>query len=491
MRIKEEPPSFLSMLDPLPSVRAIADHDVLETLVDISGDGLSPIPELAETWSISEDQLEYTFDLDAAARWHDGRPVTARDVEFTFTKLLDPDTRTILRSRFSDLSTVRADNDRSISFLLDRPRADFFRDLSLVTILPAHIFEQSPLATNPASRLPIGSGPFVVKKWLQDRLIVLERNQSWRGRRPRADRIEYHIIAEHRVALGLFERGLLDIVADLPVATNWKSSRGHVVYHPQNRLEMWVFNAERTIFSKPEIRQALSMLIDRPAIRCSIFRCRADLIESPWLPENLRGATGVEPLAFDPPRARAILQRLGWKDTDGNGIRQRGGVDLSFTVLIPEGNRDRERAFAVVRDDFTKAGVQATISLVSNAKYLRRLSAREFDIAVVEVPSSPVFDPWVFFHSAASSQAGNFGEFADEALDTLVDELNRADTDERRFELKKEIIAKLHVDHPVTFTFRPYAAFLVSDDLKGFSLAEDHLSVRDLFRAAQPMGERR
>ncbi len=478
------------MLDPDPLIKSIIDHNILETLVRLSGDGTRVEPALATSWSIDESEIVYIFELDLKARWHDGRPVTATDVEFTFSRLLDPDGQATLRSKFVDVSKVEVAGTHTVTLRLDSPRPDFLFALSTLPILPAHIFGRTPLAEHPAARAPVGSGPFVFSQWIPGKSITVTRNALWRDVPPPLEQIEYHIVQDNRVAFDLFRRGDLDIVPDLPRSTASTVEGGRLLTYSLPQFEAWIYNTTRPLFSRAATRSAVGMLIDRAAIRCSIFRCRADLIEGPWPNDDL-SKSETPPLAFDPLRAKKLLESDGWTDRDGDGIRERGGVSFSFSLLLPDLDRDLQRAATVVQGDLAQAGIEMRITTVGSATYLARLRARQFDVAVISVATGAMFDPWPYLHSSAIGGDQNYGGFSDSVSDKLLDQLKTTRSPTERRDVRGKIQSRLRSEQPATFTFRPHAASLVRDSIHGLTIREGWFDERHIWRDGEIRGDSR
>ncbi|MCP4600638.1 MAG: peptide ABC transporter substrate-binding protein [Proteobacteria bacterium] len=488
IRITKEPTSLLSMLDPDPVVRSVVDHDVLETLVRVSTDNAEIEPELAVSWNVDDDLKHYTFELNPKAQWHDGRPVTASDVQFTFSRLLDLVGQTEIQRELADVGEVIAESAHVVTLQLDRPRPDILFVLSALPILPAHIFGRSTLAKHPSARAPIGSGPFRFVRWVPGQLIELARNPNWRGSKPYLDRIEYRIVADNRVALDLFRRGDLDVVPGLPGNTKWAEKGSRLITYPLPKFEAWIYNTARPMFSRSATRSAVGMLIDRAAIRCSVLQCRADLLEGPWPPESFSSTDLVPPLPFDPTGAKELLEADGWVDRDGDGVRERGGIDFSFYLLLPDQSRELQRVAAVVQSDLAKAGIEMRIATVSLGTYLSRLKTRRFDASIIAVPTGIAFDPWSRFHSKAIDSAENFGAFSDSELDTMLDQLRAAESISARIEFMGKLNLKLRSAHPMTFTFRPHAVAVIKNHVQGVSVRRGWFEERLLRRTKRASG---
>jgi peptide/nickel transport system substrate-binding protein len=488
IRIPREPPSLLSLVDPDPIVRAIVDHDVYEALVRVARDQRGLDPSLALSWAVSEDKLSYRFKLDPRARWHDGKPVTGDDIKFTLLKLGDPDSQVAHSDELENIGNVTVADPHAVTVTLDRPTPNLLHALSGVPILPAHIFGQTPLTRHAALRAPVGSGPFKFESWSPGRSISLVRHSGWRGDRPGVDRIVYRIVPDHQVAVDLLRRGDLDIVPGLPAGFSGKIAGTKRITYRRPVFQAWVYNSSRPVFASPKVRLALAHLIDRAAIRCSIYRCLADLVEDPWCGAATDPASAEPGLAFSPVRARQLLEQEGWVDRDRDGIRERGGARLSFELLLFDSGRALKRSAAVVQRDMARAGIEMRIASLGLTSYRNRLSARRFDAAVIEAGAGPRVDPSSLFHSRQIGLGSNLSGVADADLDQLLDDFRAAETEETRAGLKRRIRQRLGVLQPVTFTFRPVGTALLSSRVKSVPVRDGWFDERFIRLAPGPAG---
>jgi len=489
IRIPSEPGTLLSMLTTDPIAAQIADHDVLEALVTSDPASGAPSPELAESWTEDEVTGRYIFYLDRAATWHDGTRVTSADVEFTFERLLDPAGGAVLRKAFLDVDTVVALDDHTVQITLDRGRRDFVSSLAALPILPAHAFGADLLAGHPVARAPLGSGPFRFSTWRPGRSIELERNPGWRGEPPPIERLVYRVVPDQRVAVDLFRGGALDIVPDSESVEMPTVEGGRVIAYPLPRFEAWVYNLRTPLFNDRRVRLAIGHLIDRAAIRCSILDCLADPIEHPF-PAAPGQVIPIAPQQFDPARARELLERAGWTDSDGDGVRDRDGTRLSFTMLLPDAGRALKRSATMVQHDMARSGVEMRVRSISWSEYTGRLRDHRFEVSLITFPNPPPFDPRPIFHSTAAADGRNFGVFSDPRTDELLDEWAAARTGEERQRLDGELANRLREAYPVTFTFRPYRSVLVRDSIRGIAVRGAWIEERGLWLARPAGGSR-
>jgi peptide/nickel transport system substrate-binding protein len=488
--ITSEPGTLLSMYSADPIVRQIADRELLEALTALDPASGEPRPELAASWENDPGTGLYTFHLVRDAKWHDGAPFTAADVTFTFEQLLDPAGGAVLRGEFKDVREVVAADAATVTVRLDRDRPELLAALSRVSILPAHVFGKEAVATHPAASAPVGTGPFRFAAWQRGVRIELERNPAYRGAAPHLDRIVYRVAAERRAALDLFRRGVVDVVprvggarlgADLLAA-------GRRVAYPLESFVGVVYNTARPLFADAATRRAIGLLLDRDAIRCSVLRCLAEAVLDPWPRAARVGGDGGAAKAFDPPAARRLLDAAGWRDGDGDGVRERGGERLAFKLLVPDTDRDARRWVTLFEADLEAAGVSAQVAAVGWGVYTDRLRAHRFDAAVVTASNARPFDPGALFRGDVAGSGRNFGAFADDRVDAALDALAGAAQPDERAALRARLTALLAEAQPMTFAFRPGEAMLVRAAVRGVRIRDEWLDERAAWIGEAPGG---
>jgi len=457
IRIESEPGILLSAWSTHPTIADLVDGDVLEGLVTLSRDGDEPAPALAERWELDDEGTTWTFFL-TEALWHDGTPFSAADVAFTFEQILDPAGGSVLRPLFADVAQVRAVDDHTATIRLDRPRRGFIADLSRVMLLPAHLLRNKTIVSSDFARAPVGTGPFRFADWKKGESISLLRADTFRGERPFLDGIVFRVVEERRVAAALFAAGELDIVRDS--GRLQEMADGFLLAAEEPFAIAWVTNTRSPVFGGAKERRALSMLIDREAIRCSIRGCLGRLLSG--LPD--RPATKE---SFRPAEARALLQKAGWRDSDGDGVLDRGGRRFSFTLLLPDDDAQERRAATVVQADLRRWGIAMNVKIVSRSVHMDRLRTGRFDASVLSISTGPPFSPAPLFHSRGKDDGSNFGAFADAETDRLIDAIDDAPDRDARRALQESLAARLEEQAPLTVVLRPFAQLLVRRRIHG------------------------
>ncbi len=401
-------------------------------------------PALAESWTHSDDGLTWTFSLRRNVRWHDGSPFTARDVDFTFNRIIYNDeiptgSRDQFTFRFIDTESgrwkeermsVAAVDDYTVRFELPVSFAPFLRSLG-TAIYPRHILEEHvedgtfadvwDIATDPAEI--VGTGPFTIESYDPGERLVLGRNPDYWLRDaagnslPYLDSVRFNYVADLDAELALFLAGEVDVHGVLGreyAELKPREQEGDFTIHrrgPTFSSNFLAFNmnpgrdpdtgrpylepTRLEWFANTEFRRAAAHSVDRDAI-----------IEQALHGFGTAQFASVSPSAgdfhnpdvpryeYDPERARQILDGLGWLDTDGDGVREDAeGNPIAFTLVTNSRNSVREAVTRIAARGLADIGVRADVELLEFRDLVDRLT-NTYDWQAVVVGFTGSSDPY-------------------------------------------------------------------------------------------------
>lgn len=250
----------------------------------------TPVPAVAETWSVSADGLTYTFQLRRNARWSNGDLVTARDFEYAWKSALSPDLASSYAYQLfylrngeaynqqkatADQVGVRALNDYTLEVLLERPTSYFLTLTSFHTFYPVHMktVEANPRWAGNAADV-VGNGPFKLVKWVHDSKMELVKNdQYWDKAKVKLDKIEVVLVDAAPTILTMFESGQLDMAENVPIAEIPRLlQENKLKVFPYLGTYYYAFNLQQAPFDNLNVRKALTLAVDRAAIVNKITR---------------------------------------------------------------------------------------------------------------------------------------------------------------------------------------------------------------------------
>lgn len=326
------------------------------------------IPNLATRWQISRDGLTYTFTLPRGVAFHDGTPLNAAAVKFTFDRLLDPRVRVPLRHMLTAIKTVEAVDDLTVRFTLSQPSPILLRNLTYTTtaiISPAAVGR----AGDRFSLAPIGAGTgaYIFKEWRRGESIVVERNPAYWGKKPIFEEVLFRVVPDAGTRLAMLLAGDVHM-AMLPSAPDVKGLRKNprvtLVEAATNRVIFLVLNTQWGPFKDARVRQAMNYAINKKAILASIL---FDLgtVEASACPSMMFGHHPVQPggWPFNPVKAKKLLAEAGYKD----------GFDVEF--LTPTGRYIQDFHFAqAVAAQLRNVNVRASVSTMDWPTYVATIT---------------------------------------------------------------------------------------------------------------------
>lgn len=450
-------------------------------LADHADDGTTSYqPMLAQEWRWSADSLAIDFTLAPDAHWHDGTPVTATDVAFSFRAYADSSLGAPSRTTLRNIDSVTARDRATVRVWFKRRTPDQFADaVSDVRILPAHLLDSIPRAswrTSTFARRPVGSGRFRFRVWeAGTRLELVADSANYRGR-PGLDRVVWTVAADPNAAtLRLFagEADFLEFVRPDAAAEFAQHDQVTLIKSPALQYGFLQFNlrapsdtrAAHPIFGEVAARRALSMAIDRRVVVQAVFDSLARVALGPVTRVQLGADTLLPAIAFDPAGAERLLDSIGWRRADSTAVRRRNGRPLRFTTLVPSSSGQRLRMAVLMQQMFRRVGADMQVERVEFNTLNTRLAAGRFDAAVMALAADPklagIRGVW---GSADGRTAGgvNFGRYAsarfDAALDS-ADALSDPTAARRQYQRAYAIIVD---EAPAVWLYEPYALSGVS-----------------------------
>ena len=424
---------------------------------------LQPQPHLAESWELSDTSV--TFTLREDVRWHDGRPVTAEDVKFTFDLAKNPETASLLGSAYlNQVESATVVDPRTIRFDFVAPHAQAL-DGFWWPPLPRHLLENvAPAELSQASfnQNPVGSGPFRFVSWDRNQQMTAEANDSFPealGGRPYLDRVVFRVIPEPTTMITELLNGSADLIGYtlLPdQAIQLENQRGVELRHYPSREFTYVgWNNENPLFADARVRRALAMGINRPELIRALMHDLASPAVGmipPWSPLF----TGIEPLPYDPEQARQLLASAGWSDSNNDGVLDRDGRPFQFDLLVNSANRMHQDLATVMQQGLQELGIGVEIRTVEFQTLLQQHKARDYQAVIsnwtldnFKVDPTPLFT----CEEARKRGSANRAGFCDPQIDALVEQGLRATDPAEATRTWAEFTRRLQEQQPVTFLF--------------------------------------
>ncbi|GAC1459314.1 MAG: peptide-binding protein [Candidatus Limnocylindrales bacterium] len=474
-------PQYLDPLIAATSVDADVSRLLFTGLMRFDRGG-SIVPDLAASFSVDPAGKIWTFAIRPDALWHDGVAVTADDVLYTVGLLQD---RSYL-GPFSDAFrgvTVSAVDAKTVRFMLPDVYAPFAGSTT-VPLLPSHLLSgvsYSELSRQPFNLKPVGTGPFRFSD-LDARQITLVRSDDFYRTKPERaraylDRIILRFFRDQGDALAALSRGEIDGMAGLSPqdAERARSLRSVNLYSlPSNDFTALFLNVrpDRAVFRDKAVRQAVATAIDRGRVLQVAADGRGAVSDEFVPPTSWAYAKDIQRYSYSVADARTLLDQADWKDHDGDGIRDREGTVLKFSISTSD-EPARIAAAQQIAADLLAIGIRVEVNAVPFAELVDKVARqRTFDALLVGITVGSDPDPYAFFHSSQVKDPGdNFSGYNTLALDRALEGGRRTFDQAQRKGLYASVFQAIAADVPVVFLYNPDYLYAQNRSLNGFRVA--------------------
>ncbi len=446
-------------------------------------DLITRIPSV-ENGGVSADHRVYTYYLRSGVRWHDGQPLTSRDVRFTFDVIMDPKVNVESREGWEAVASLDTPDDTTVVFHLEKPYPDFVGETFFdEPVLPEHLLRGLVGERFHAARFhraPVGSGPFKFKSWTPGSHLEVVANADYYGEGPYLDAIIFKFVPNENTLLVQLKTGEIDAFdnANINFMSQLEEIPGIRVYRtPMLMYEHLDLNVENPVLADRRVRRALSFATNKKEIAERIYN---GLVVAAPLDEfeesRYYSPAAAERARFDPAAARRLLHEAGWRDTDRDGILDRDGIPLKLSITASAGQPNRERTELVLREQYRAVGIDVEVrnygptvlyGTYEDGGILKRGS---FDIAMYAWLSTPEPSRREALYSATSvpPQGQNHPRFRHGELTRLLEQ-GSTETDVAAREAIYQRVQEILVDEaPVIPLFWYTAVDPTTDRLQNF-----------------------
>ena len=426
---------------------------------------LQPVPWLAERWELSDTSV--TFFLRGDVKWHDGRPVTAQDVKFTFDLAKDPAAASLLGSAYLNMvESAEVVDPRTIRFRFVAPHTQAL-DGFWWPPLPSHLLQgvqAAQLTQHPFNQNPVGSGPFRFGQWQRNQSLTLTANDQFPealGGRPNLNQVVFRIVPEATTMLTELMSGSADVIGYtlLPdQARQVREAEGQGVtlkHHPSREFTFIAWNNNHPLFRDANVRRALTMALNRPQIIEALlhgFAVPAHGMIPPWNPMY----TDIGTLPYDVNQSRQLLAQAGWRDTNGDGLIDQGGRPFRFTLLVNSANRLHQDMATVLQQAFREIGIGVEIRTQEFQSMLQQYKAREYEAVIAnwlldtfKVDPTPLFS----CREARVANSANRTGYCNPQADQLMEQGLRTTDQAQAKQIWEQFSRQLQQDQPLTFLY--------------------------------------
>lgn len=449
---------------------------IFEGLTRVDGAGnLQPV--LAQSWDVSDDGRVYVFRLRHDVRWQDGKPFSADDVLFTINLMQDPEFpgAPYLGQLWRSVQVEKL-SDHTVRFILSEPLPSFI-DFTTIGLLPAHLLANLPardLLNDPFNLNPVGTGPFKLDD-INALHAHLSTNPFYWGSKPRLGNLEFRFYRSFQETLSAYKNEDVQGVSTIPPnalpsvqnldSLNLYSGR----LSGYNIIYLNLQDAEKLPFFQDKmVRKALLHALDRQAIIDTALNGQGLAASGPILPWSWAFNPQQETVDYDPQQAAQLLDNSGWIDADGDGVREKDGLSLAFTLISSE-EPDKVNVARAVSDQWRRTGISTTVEIVG-AGLGERLVNHNFEAALAEVLIAGDPDPYPLWHQTQIEGGQNYAGWDNTEASKLL-EAARTITDQgRRNDYYFEFQRIFAEETPALILYYPVHTYGVSNQVHGVQL---------------------
>lgn len=426
-------------------------ENIFETLLSFGDEDTTINPGLAKEWTVSEDGLTYTFELQEGVKFHDGTDFNAEAVVFNFERWKNGEAGEFpyYESMFTVggedvIASVEASGDYTVVFTLTRAQAPFLKNIAMSPFAIA-----SPTAVEAAGDTfgddPVGTGPFKFVEWKRNDSITLAKNEEyWQEGLPKLDQLIIKVYPDNSARLNALVKGEIDLADGInPSDAESITSNAdlQLIERPSMNVGYLGLTSTRKPFDNVLVRQAVNYAIDKKAIVDAFYQGYADVAVNP-MPSSISGyneeITGYE---YDPEKAKALLAEAGYNGDE---------IELWAMPVARPYMPDGQKIAEAIQGYLEAVGIPSKITTYEWATYLEKATNGEADAFLLGwTGDNGDADNFLYtLLGSANIGSNNYSYYKNEEVDTLLTQAQTETDEEKRNELYKQAQAIIFEEAP-------------------------------------------
>ncbi len=430
-------------------------------------------PRIATSWEISKDGKQYTFKLREGIFFHDGKPITAEDVKFTFEAFVDPKLGAAhWKPYFEGISKVEAVDPKTIRFTVKDTYFNNFNIAAGTVILPKHVYGEVEKSKK-LGRSFICSGPYKFEKFERGQILTLKKDPQWFGNTAAEwkgfanfNQINIRFYKDTTVQIERIKKGDIDYIVwpnpesfvKKAVGPEW--GKKVFKFKVENKVPKGYgfigWNLRKPLFQDKNVRLALAHLANRNEMNKKFRYGMSDLVSAP-IYSSSEYAPAVKPIEYNPAKARELLTQAGWTDTDKDSILDKviDGKKTNFQFSLNYASKETEKYWTMYKEDLKKAGIVMDLNFLEWNSFIKQTDEGSFDALSMGWGNGSVDpDPKQVWHSSSAVKGGsNFINYKNAEVDKLIEEGRMTLDKPKRIALLKKAYEKIAEDAPYLFLF--------------------------------------
>ncbi len=445
-------------------------------------------PNLAENYKIDESGTVYTVTLKQGLKWHDGAPLTAKDVAYTYNTIKDPRAKSYLLSSWRGVD-ISATDDHTVVFTLSTALSAFPHSLT-TGIVPEHILKSYPVSQLRSVRfnnqIPIGSGPFKFygieqnnKDAQKNTSVILEANSDYIGGRPKVEKMIVSTYNDESSLIDAFKARKIDTISGLRTVPDGLDGSTTKIYNVPISAEVMVFfRNNQEILKDVNVRKALVLAIDKNEA-LSALKYPVSQIDEPLLSSQLGYDKKYSQSSNKKEEAKSALEADNWK-ADTSGIRSKDGQKLKFK-LVSSNNAEYVGITANLQKQWRDIGAEVEVVLQGESELQNTVSTHNYDSLLYGISIGADPDVYAYWHSSQSDIRSetrlNLSEYKSDVANKAL-EAGRTRIDETNRSIKYvPFLEAWQKDYPALALYQQQYVYIVNRKLGGFNNEYMHTSV--------------
>ncbi len=420
------------------------------------------VGDLAKEWKFVDAKTLWIA-LRPGIRWHDGKPLSAKDVLFTYKLAISPKIFTPYASEFRYVKSVEVLDDLHLLIHYKKP---YFKALQtwMMGILPRHILkDEKDIMTSSFNQHPIGTGPYKLKGFAISKDIVLEANNDYFEHPPRIAKIVYHFLPDPSTQFLMLKSKKLDVGGLSPLQLERQIDEDFRSYYtiyeqPSHGYTYLGFNLQKKKFQDKRVREAINLAINRKELIDILFFSHGRVCTGPFMPGSFAFNPNVKPPKPNLTRAKELLQEAGYNKKH----------PLEFEIATNSNNSIRMYAAQIIQYQLAKIGIKVKIRAMEWQAFLNTVvTPRKFDTILLGWALGLTPDAYSIWHSEQAKLGGfNLVGYKNEKVDRLIKEAETTIDSERLSHIYQEIFRLIVEDIPYIFLYIPNSITAVNKKIQ-------------------------
>lgn len=468
-----EPSGLIFMVAGESASAAIASN-IFNSLLKYN-DNLDLEGELAESWDISNHNKTITFKLKPNLKWADGKPLTSKDVLFTWKLVIDENTRSPYASDYQLVKKAEAPDTLTFRITYAQAYAPALDSWASLHILPKHLLKDQDIHKTAFARKPVGSHYYQLDQWNSGENIKLSRNANSVLGQAKIDKLITRIIPDNSaqflelMADNIDSMGLDPIKYSRIIPARPELKKDLNLYKELGNSYTYLgFNLKHKPFDDIRVRKAINYAIDKQEIIDGVYLGLGINIASPYKPGTRWSNPRLKPYSYDPNKARALLKEAGFEDSDGDGVLERDGIPFAFEIITNQ-NKEREKSAVIIQRRLKEIGIDVKIRAIEWASFISRfINTGDFDVVILGWGLGLDPDQYNIWHSSQQTPGQfNFVGYNNPEVDALLEQ-GRTELDpSKRMKIYHEFAKRLLEDSPIVYLSAGYGLTAMHKRVQG------------------------